>query len=161
MRKELNTFEGEHADGRPPTVLAQAVRFLRSVHAELRSKSELFDFANKSLYERDAGRPGGQEKIADAISVKSRTRPPGFGGSMVESLNGRNSCFEIDRNVKMDSLGTETKPPDMEGTKPLPSRIPSPSHLSQSSDKLFEAEPRSNPTHPSPVLQQSPQPRWQ
>lgn len=66
----------------------------------------------------------------------------------------RTSRFEIDPNIKMDSLGSETKPPEMEGTKPLPSRKSSNNALSHPSE-FFEVEPRSNPTQPSPALPQT------
>jgi hypothetical protein len=110
-------------------VLAKALHFLRSVHSELKSKSELLQYSSRSIVERDASKACGQEKIAEAISVKSRARASGFGCSnlssnMPESDTVKNTHREIDTNIKMNSLGTETKPPEMEGTKALPSAKP-------------------------------------
>ena len=153
MQKEIAYFDGEHAEGRPPAVLAQALRFLTSVQLGLKSRADVCDFASKQLGGRGAGGPGSAEKIAGAISVKSRTRVSGFGSSnfsasLFEYDNVRHSRFEIDTNVRMDSLGTETKPPEMEGTKPLPSR--------KASGQLAEPELKCA----SPPEQHRTQDRW-
>lgn len=135
------------------------MRFLCSVQLGLKSRAEIREFASRAPFEREAGRPGGSEKIAGGISVKSRTRVSGFGNSnfsasFLDSDAAKFSRFEIDTNVRMDSLGTETKPPEMEGTKPLPSRKASGQLAAHASDKASEPGARSSRRLASPEQQE-------